>query len=76
MKRNDMMQMAGRRCHDCAPQAWHDVPELTGDYDFDATILHRGNKDLPNRLALYVKRGKTYGPVTGYSGYHNYSGDS
>lgn len=53
---------------DCAPKAWNDVPRLTGDYDLDATIAHRHNKDLPDRIHLYVKRA-IYGKRTGYSGY-------
>lgn len=66
-------------CHDCAPPAWRDVPRLVGDYDLDATILHRENPSLPDRLSLYVKgagRGNAYAPRTGYNGYQNYSGDS
>ena len=65
------------KCHQCAPRAWRDVPNLTGDFDFDATILHRHNKDLPNRLQLYVKQGNGgYGPGSAYKGYANYSKDS
>lgn len=53
------------------------MPDLTGDYDLDATIAHRHNKDLPHRLGLYTKGKKqnAYGPRTGYTGYHGYSGD-
>ncbi len=70
MKPNQMHSIAHEGCHDdCAPKAWHDVPKVTGDYDLDATILHRENPQLPRRLALYVKRGKAYTPVTGYNGY-------
>ena len=77
MKPTQMHRMAHSGCHDCAPKAWHDVPKMTGDYDLDATILHNSNKDLPARLALYSKgcRGNAYGPVTGYTGYHNNHGD-
>lgn len=70
-----MKRLGADHCHQCAPKAWRRVPDLTGDYDLDATIAHRANKDLPYRLGMYVKKGKPYGPVTGYSGYHNYSGD-
>ena len=69
MKPNEMHRLNGRsHCHQCAPRGWHDVPDVTGDYDLDATILHRHDKDLPNRLKLYVKRA-SYGKRTGYSGY-------
>lgn len=63
-------------CHECAPAPWRDVPDVTGDYDLDATIMHRENKALPARLALYTRRGRTGGPLTAYSGYHGYSGDN
>ena len=69
MKPNQMHQLGHNGCHDCdAPKAWANVPNLVGDYDLDATILHRNNKDLPDRLKLYIKRA-SYGKRTGYSGY-------
>lgn len=77
MRPNSMHRLAHNGCHDSdAPKAWHSVPNLTGDYDMDATILHRNNKDMPKRLELYLKKPKgSYGPKTGYNGYHGYSGD-
>lgn len=76
MKPTDMHRLAHAGCHDCSPRGWHDVPQVTGDYDLDATILHRSNKDLPRRLEMYVKhRVNAYGPRTAYDGYHGYSGD-
>lgn len=42
--------------HVCAPKPWRDVPALVGDYDMDATIAHRNNADLPERLALYTQQ--------------------
>jgi len=71
-----MHNLAHAGCHDVSPKGWRDVPRVTGDYDLDATIEHRGNSDLPKRLNLYVKRPKhTYGPRTGYNSYNGYSGD-
>lgn len=78
MKPTEMHRMCHSGCHINGPKAWHDVPVVTGDYDMDATILHRTNKNLPHRLNLYVMRkgsGAGYGPRTGYNGYHGYSGD-
>jgi hypothetical protein len=68
MRPHEMHQMAHSGCHDCCPNGWKDVPKMTGDYDLDATILHRHNKDLPDRLRLYVKRG-AYSSKTAYNGY-------
>jgi hypothetical protein len=77
MKRLQMMGISKNRTHEaCAPKPWRDVPDVTGDYDLDATILHRDNADLPNRLALYTTNGNAYGPLTGYNAYHNYRGDT
>ena len=62
--------------HQCAPQDWRRTPMITGDYDLDATILHRNNKDLAHRLELYVRKNKgAYGGLSGYSGYSHYHGD-
>lgn len=68
MTKSEMLAMGHHGCHSCAPKAWHTVPNLSGDFDLDATILHRTNTDLPHRLALYVRR--TQAPV-----YHGYHGD-
>ena len=70
MKPTSMHRLAHKGCHDCGPKAWHDIPNVTGDYDLDATILHRGNPNLPQRLALYVKQGKGYGPKNAYGKEH------
>jgi hypothetical protein len=78
MKASEMQRLHGQgELHECAPKDWRDVPNLVGDYDLDATIMHRDNPALPARLSLYVKNTKatSYGPRTGYNGYHGYSGD-
>lgn len=77
MKPNQMHKIAHGGCHDMdAPKGWHDVPNCTGDYDLDATILHRSNSDLPARLEMYVKdRHNAYGIKTGYNSYNGNSGD-
>ena len=76
MNRKQMRDIGHGGCHQCAPKDWRNVPVLTGDYDLDATVLHRNNKDLVNRMSLYVRKsGKTYGMKTGYSGTHGYHGD-
>lgn len=71
-----MLKIGHKGCHQCAPREWRNTPNLTGDYDLDATILHRRNKDLGHRLELYIRKsGKTYGIKSGYSGSHGYHGD-
>lgn len=76
MKSKEMRSIAhaGNHGSRCAPAAWNDVPVVSGDYDLDATIQHRGNSDLPHRLALYTRRTGS-GPATGYTGYKNSSRD-
>lgn len=70
MKSKAMQELSHSGTHDCAPKAWRDVPVLAGDYDFDATILHRNNGDLPDRLALYTVRPRpAYGIRSGYGSY-------
>ena len=61
----------GYPCHQCAPRDWRNVPIMTGDYDLDATILHRKNSDMIGRLELYVRprAGSVYKYVTNYDGY-------
>lgn len=77
MKPTDMHKMCHSGCHTNGPKDWHSVPVMTGDYDLDATILHRSNKDMPKRLNLYLRRPSPgYGPRTGYDAYNTYSGDA
>ncbi len=76
MRPTDMHRLAHRGCHNCAPPGWRNVPNMSGDYDFDATIEHRNNPSLPLRLNLYLKRhSNAYGALTGYTGYQGYHGD-
>lgn len=77
MDKREMHRIHGQgENHECAPKDWRDVPNLTGDYDLDATIEHRNNTDMPRRLAMYTTRGRSYGHTSAYNGYRNYHGDS
>ena len=80
MKPNEMHNLAHSGCHQCAPKGWRDVPLVTGDYDMDATILHRRNKALPSRLGLYTKTRVTaysqYGYKSAYNGIPKLAGGS
>lgn len=77
MKPKAMKHLGGETtCHACAPKAWRDIPNISGDYDFDATVAHRDNPSLPDKMAMYLRKGKSFGPVTAYNGYGGYGGDS
>jgi len=66
----------GYPCHQCAPRDWRNTPNMTGDYDMDATIMHRKNLSIPDRLALYLRKPRSsYQPGTAYNGVSNYHGD-
>jgi hypothetical protein len=72
-----MHRVAHRGCHDCAPRAWRHVPNLTGDYDLDATILHRKNPDMAHRLSQHISapRGMAYRPRVAKGANHGNHGD-
>ena len=71
-----MDKIPGIPVHACAPKAWRATPAFTGSFELDATIARCANPDLPARLRMYSDSGQAaYGPKTGYSGYHGYSGD-
>lgn len=77
MDKREMNRLHGEgETHECAPKDWRDVPNLTGDYDLDATIEHRSNTDMPQRLAMYTTRGRAYGALSAYNAYRNYHGDT
>jgi hypothetical protein len=63
--------------HEVCPPDWRNVPDVSGSYELDGVIQRSKNADLVNRLKMYAcPGGNAYGPLTGYNGYHNYSGDS
>jgi hypothetical protein len=74
MKPTEMHRLGRHGCHEISPKGWHTVPNLTGDYDLDATILHRSNRDMSRKLAQHLTPGNAYGP-RGYHGYQGYHGD-
>jgi hypothetical protein len=62
--------------HSVAPAEWRHTPDLTGSHELDAVIARNPNKDMSRRLDMYLDQAdNAYGPKTGYSGYHGYSGD-
>ena len=69
------------RKHECCPKDWRNTPDFTGSYELDGVIHRSRNGDLPARMRLYADMSnhtdsRAYGPITGYNGYNNYSGDS
>jgi hypothetical protein len=80
MKPDAMHRLAHQGSHrSCSPGAWHAVPKVTGDYDLDATIMHRKNTDMAARLQTYLRQPRgasgAYGPRSNLSGYSGNSGD-
>lgn len=75
MRYASMHQVGHHGCHQCAPKGWRRVPNVTGDYDLDASIAHSPNKDMAKKLDLYTTRRGAYGYRTGYSPYGPVAGD-
>lgn len=63
------------RPHKYSPKAWRKTPQMTGDYDFDASITHTKNKDAKGKIETHLLSEEAYGPRTNYGGYSGYSGD-
>ena len=47
--------------HECCPGEWREVPNITGDYDFDGTIMRRTSPNLVGKLELYTTSRTCYG---------------
>jgi hypothetical protein len=61
--------------HTVAPKMYRNTPNITGDYDLDASIMHgKHSPAMESKLKGHVKE-TVYGPKTGYDGYQGYSGD-
>jgi len=71
-----MRRPKGVTDHEAAPKEWRHTPRITGDYDFDMSILRCRNRDMQGKLARYVCTDHgMYQPITAYRGYSHYSGD-
>ena len=71
-----MRNRKGHPMHSVAPKEWRHTADRTGSYELDAVIGRNPNKDMARRLDMYLDQAdNAYGPKTGYSGYHGYSGD-
>ena len=68
MRYADLHKAFKNGCHQCAPSSWRRVPNVTGDYDLDASIGHSPNKDMAQKLSMYVTS-RGYGPRTSYDPY-------
>ena len=66
----------GHLAHECAPKEWRNTPDMTGSHELDASIKRSRNKDVPERLRVFLENEVAYGALTGYDGYHNYGGDT
>ena len=72
----ELKDFAQKPCHKCAPKEFRKVHDMTGSHELDAMIEHTCNGDMRSKLADYLTTDEAYGPLTGYSGYHGYRGDS
>ncbi len=71
-----MRQPRGYRNHTAAPEIWRRTPNITGDYEMDASIVHCKNKSVPGKLQSHLLNDSPYGPRTAYDGYSGYKGDN
>jgi hypothetical protein len=72
-----MRHPKGTPTHSLAPAEYRRVPDITGSFELDQVIRANPNKDMSSRLKYHLSnQGSAYGPLTAYSGYHNYHGDS
>ena len=61
--------------HECCPKEFRGVPNVTGHHELDVVIARTKNRNVPDRLKMFVEDDIPYGPKTAYSGYHGYTGD-
>lgn len=77
MLKSQMHSLRHSGNHAACPKEWRGVPNVTGDYDVDGTIMRRSNKDLPARLNQHLTNsGDAYGQLSAYNGYSGYHGDN
>jgi hypothetical protein len=52
----------------CCPTEWERVPDLTGSFEMDASIMRCKNKDAAERLENHLVGDVAYQKRTGYNG--------
>jgi hypothetical protein len=62
--------------HQCAPKEWRGTHQITGHHELDAVIEQSKSAALHAKLSDYICTDEAYGPLTAYSGYRGYRGDS
>lgn len=64
--------------HSMAPKEWHHTPNITGDYEFDASIMHTSCKRVMRDIPHAIKNDSAYvsiiGDQTAYRPRNNYRG--
>ena len=61
--------------HTFCPKAWRKIPNLTGDYDFDAGVAYSKSGAMKAKIHSHISKENSYGYKTGYRGYSGYGGD-
>jgi hypothetical protein len=64
------------QCHQCAPKEFKGVHDITGHHELDVVIEKSKNSSMKRKLEDFITHDEAYGPLTAYSGYRNYRGDS
>jgi sugar (pentulose or hexulose) kinase len=55
----------GQPVHSVAPKEWHHTPNITGDHEFDASIMHTSCKRVLRDLPHHIKNDSAYLNVVG-----------
>lgn len=63
----------GTHYHQFAPEMWRKTPNITGDYEMDASIVHCKNKAVPAKLSMYTLEHNAYRSQTAYNAYSGYT---
>jgi len=61
--------------HRFCPKIWRKVPNITGSYELDGSLMGNRNPDLPGKMQTHLSRENSYGYRTGYDAYSGISGD-
>ena len=70
-----MRNPKGFHAHQCCPPTHRQVPNITGDYDFDASLVRSKNTDLAAKFRNHISASQGYGYRTNYRGYSGLAGD-
>lgn len=62
-----MRNPKGFRRHECCPEEWRMIPDITGSFELDAMIMKNPNRDMASKIVDHLTGDGAYTKRTAYN---------